>query len=76
MPIKIIKKPQIKTERLSLKPYSLNDIDTLVEMLTDPSITRTFMVPEFESRDEVVSLAKKLVGFSSIEDTTHLEYGI
>lgn len=74
LPIK--KKDLIKTERLELKPYSENDIDTLIGMLTNSEITKFFMVPEFKTNDEVKAVARKLIEFSQIADTKHLEYGI
>lgn len=70
------KKAEIKTERLTLKPYSEQDIEGMVELLTDPEITSTFMVPDMESRSQTEELAKRLIAFSQIEDTKHLEYGI
>ena len=76
MGLPIRKKQQIQTERLTIKPYDSGDLDALVELLTDPVITETFMVPEFPSRKQAEELAKKLITFSRIEDTTHLEYGI
>lgn len=76
MNLQIKKKNRIKTERLVIKPYTNEDIDDLVELLTNSEITKTFMVPDFKTRDKAVELAKKLVGFSQIDDTNHLEYGI
>lgn len=76
MALPIRKKSQIKTEQLILKPYSEQDIDTMVELLTDPEVTSTFMVPEMGSRDRVEELARKLIAFSQPGDTKHLECGI
>lgn len=71
-----IKKREIETKRLRLRPYNEGDVDQLVTLLTDEMITKTFMVPEFSSRDQAEELARKLVGFSQPEDVKHLEYGI
>lgn len=76
MPLPIKKKTMIKTKRLTIKPYSSDDVKGLVGLLTDAEITKTFMVPEFESLEQAELLVKKLIAFSSIEDTVHLEYGI
>lgn len=76
MTLPIKKKAKIQTERLTIKPYAPEDVDGLVDLLTNPEITRTFMVPQFESREQMEDLAKKLIGFSREEDTKHLEYGI
>lgn len=76
MTLPIKKKTIIKTKRLTMKPYTKEDVDGLVELLTNQEITKTFMVPEFESTEQAENLAKKLVAFSQVEDTKHLEYGI
>ena len=76
MALPIRKKPQIKTERLILKPYSEQDIGALIDLLTNPEITSTFMVPEMESRSCAEELVKKLIVFSQPDDAKHLEYGI
>lgn len=58
MALPIKKKAQIKTERLILKPYSEQDIDTFIDLLTNPEITSTFMVPELESRSRAEELVR------------------
>lgn len=73
-PIK--KKAMIQTERLTLKPYSAQDADELLDILTMPEVTDTFMVPEMESRRCLEELVQKLISFSQVEDDKHLEYGI
>lgn len=72
----ILKKSCVRTERLTLQPYGNSDRDRLVEMMLNPEITKTFMVPDYPSKNEYYMLADKLIAFSQIEDTTHLEYGI
>ena len=76
MALPIKKKAEIKTERLSLKPYSEQDIDSLIDLLTNPEITSTFMVPNMESRSCAEELVRKLIAFSQTDDTQHLEYGV
>ncbi len=76
MALPIRKKAQIKTERLILKPYSEQDIGALIDLLTNPEVTSTFMVPEMESRSCAEELVKKLIVFSQPDDAKHLEYGI
>ena len=75
MAFPIQKKALIETQRLTIKPYALEDVDGLVDLLTNPEITKTFMVPKFESLEQMEDLAKKLIVFSQKEDTRHLEYG-
>lgn len=76
MALPIKKKARIETERLIIKPLALEDVDGLVELLINPEIVKTFMVPNFDSPEQAKTLAKKLIAFSKIEDTSHLEYGI
>ena len=42
----------------------------------EAEITKTFMVPEFTTEEQVLDVVSKLLEFSKVEDTTHLEYGI
>ena len=74
--MKIQKRSEIITDRLVLKPYSANDRERLAEMFMDESITKTFMVPSYSSVQDYLELAEKLISFSSMEDETHLEYGV
>lgn len=76
MKLPIRKKALIQTERLTLKPYEVKDVEALADLLMNQEIGKTFMVPDFQTRDQAIALAEKLVAFSCIEDTTHLEYGI
>lgn len=72
----IVKKECIKTNRLTIRPYRKEDRDRLVEMLQNPEITETFMVPDYSDLEQFYELADKLIRFSQVEDTKHLEYGI
>lgn len=74
--MKIRKKSKITTQRLVLKPYDSDDRKRLVELMLNGEITKTFMVPDYETEQEYLELADKLIRFSSIEDEAHLEYGI
>lgn len=72
----ILKKERIVTDRLTLHPYREEDRERLVQMMQNPEITATFMVPDYTEESQFYALADKLIGFSQIEDTTHLEYGV
>ena len=76
MKLPIQQKERIQTERLKLKPYTLQDLEPLVALITNEAITRTFMVLQLETEDQAFSLARKLIAYSRPEDTAHLEYGI
>ena len=72
----IQKTASIQTERLTLKPYSGQDVEPLVNLITNREIAKTFMVPDFETAEHTVALANKLISFSQVNDTQHPEYGI
>ena len=66
MPLPIHKRAAIQTERLTLKPYAPSDADALTALLTNPQITQTFMVPDYDSPEQFKALAQKLIAFSRI----------
>lgn len=76
MTISIKKKPIIKTERFIIKPIDFKDKDDLIELITNPIITRTFMVPQYESFEQIENLAKKIIFRSQIDNAENLFYGI
>lgn len=69
-------KALIRTERLALRPYAPQDLGSLMELLTDPRITKTFMVPALESPEQMERLARRMIAFSQPDDAEHLEYGV
>lgn len=73
---RIIKKECIVTNRLTLHPYRQEDRTRLVEIMRNPEVSATFMVPDYSEESQWYALADKLIGFSRIEDTAHLEYGV
>ena len=58
MALPIKKKVLIEAERLIIKPYSSENVDELVNLLMNPEITKTFMVPRFESVEQMKSWRK------------------
>lgn len=72
----ILKKEHIITDRLTLGPYRKEDRERLKEMMQNPKITATFMVPDYCEEVQFYALADKLIEFSQINDIIHLEYGI
>lgn len=70
------KKASIRTQRLTLQVISQEDTEQLVRLLTNHEITKTFMVPDFKTPEQVTALAETLISFSQIEDVGHLAYGI
>lgn len=57
-----------------MKPYDDQDEDRMVELLTNTLIKETFMVPDFASREEAISMFKRLQRYSCSDE--HYELGI
>lgn len=74
--VPIQKKNSIETERLVLRPLDSADAEVLTDILTDPVITKTFMVPDLATREDYAGIATKIIEFSQLSDTEHLMYGI
>ena len=70
----IKRQPIIKTERLTLKSYDDSDNDSLVDILLNNEIKKTFMIPDFESRKQTEDMFYKLKEYSLSNE--HFEYGI
>ena len=64
----------IKTERLILRPYSDNDKDDMIDLLTNSTIKKTFMIPNLETEYERVQMFNKIKNFSLSDE--HYERGI
>ena len=64
----------IRTGRLELRSYESGDAKRIVELLTNPEVSKTFMVPGFQSEQQALDLAHKLIAFSKTEDTAHSEF--
>lgn len=64
----------IETLRLTLKPYSDQDQDKMIELLTHPIIKETFIIPDFKTKEEAVIMFEKLKDYSF--DPHHYERGI
>ena len=65
--------PVIRTERLSLRPFMAEDEDAMVDMLTDPRVSATYMLPDFRSREEAAALFARLTALSG--QPGHFIYG-
>lgn len=76
MSIQVKQTECIQTKRLELKSYRSRDKEQMMKLLTNAEISKTFMVPEFQTEEQVLDVVSKLLEFSKVEDTTHLEYGI
>ena len=68
------KSTMLTTERLVLKGYEESDRDAVIALLENPEITKTFMVPDFESREQADALFNRLMEISKRPD--RIEYGV
>lgn len=57
----------MKTERLVLQPISESDYPALMELLRDEQIKKTYMLPDFESDEKCLALARRLGDLSRDE---------
>lgn len=64
----------IKTERLEIKPYGVNDRKSMAELLTNSEIRKTFMIPDFKTEEELLRMVERLYNFS--QEDNHFERGI
>lgn len=64
----------IVTERLILKPYSDNDQERMIELLTNKEIKKTFIIPDFDTQDDAVKMFYKMKDYSLSDK--HYERGI
>ena len=58
----------IKTPRLELKPIAQDSLEALTDLLTDKVVTKTYMVPEFSSREDARKLSRRLIDLSTQEE--------
>lgn len=56
------------TERLEVKPLSEADRAAVIDLLTDGVVKQTYMVPDFQSREEAAKLFEQLKALSLRED--------
>jgi len=57
-----------KTKRLEIKPISLEDKETVLDLLTDETVGKTYMLPEYKCREEAEPLFLRLVQLSRDEN--------
>jgi RimJ/RimL family protein N-acetyltransferase len=64
----------ITTERLVIKPYSDEDQEDMVLLLMNEKVKESYVIPDFNTRDEAISMFKKIQKLSYSED--HYEFGV
>ena len=56
---------QFKTDRLQIKPIAREDKEYVLDLLTDETVAKTYMLPEYKDRKEAESLFLRLVELSA-----------
>lgn len=57
----------IRTKRLELKPISNNDRNNMIEILTDGTVKKTYMIPDFETEEQIEKMFQRLKELSMTE---------
>lgn len=68
------KNAYIQTERLCLQPFSEQDTDSAVVILFNDEIKKTYMLPDFASREAAIQLFERL-RFLSLDESRFV-YGV
>ena len=65
---------RFSTERLVIKPICEADKEAVIDLLTDETVSKTYMLPPYKSREEAIPLFQRLVTMS--HDDTRFVAGI
>lgn len=58
----------IQTKRLLIRPYEDRDLEAMVELLKNETVTKTFMVPDYPSEEDYQRLFRRMQEDSRAED--------
>lgn len=58
---------KFKTNRLEIRPMTLDDKEAILDLLTDETVGKTYMLPEYKSREEAEPLFRRLVELSQAD---------
>ena len=53
---------------LTLRPFCPKDQERMLEILTDTTVNKTYMLPDFEKKEDAIPLFERLMGLSVKED--------
>lgn len=59
---------RFQTKRLEVKPITSDDREAVIDLLTNEIVGKTYMLPEYKSRDEAEPLFLRLVELSKAAD--------
>lgn len=57
-----------KTNRLEVRPMTLDDKEAILDLLTNKTVGKTYMLPEYQNREEAEPLFRRLVELSTADD--------
>ena len=72
--MKFTKSSTIHTERLCLRAINDGDVEEVLSIVTDKEVAKTYMLPDFETREDALKLFVSLKQLSSAAD--RFVYGI
>ena len=64
----------ITTKRLIIRPYSDEDQEDMAALIMNEIVKKTYMIPDFNTKEEAYTLFKKIQKFSYSDD--HYEFGV
>lgn len=72
--MKFINREKVLTKRLTLRKIEETDFDNLIDIFYSEEVKKTFMLPDFSSREDALKLANRFRDLS--RDNTRFVYGI
>lgn len=58
---------KFRTKRLEIKPITSDDREAVIDLLTDKTVAKTYMLPDYQNRTEAEPLFQRLVQLSDDE---------
>ena len=66
--MRFVYEPKISTKRLVLREILESDFDSLIDIFCNEEVKRTYILPDLSSREEGISLAKRVKDLSNNYD--------
>ena len=58
---------QFQTERLEIRPIANADKESVLDLLTNETVGKTYMLPQYQNREDAIPLFERLVALSRDE---------
>ena len=58
---------QFQTERLEIRPIANTDKESVLDLLTNETVGKTYMLPQYQNREDAIPLFERLVALSRDE---------